>query len=160
PGEVASWIDGGDTAQVRDPGDPLNPADAVGGSQVFPGFSPSDASDSHQKNTGVYVDLETNLTEQVLVNGAARYEHYSDFGSVTTGKLALRYQPTPFLTFRAAGSNGFRAPGLGQVHFSKVVTNFIAGEPEEIGVFPVDNPAARALGSEPLKPEKSVNLSA
>src|SRR5262249_37454765 len=32
--------------------------------------------------------------------------------------------------------------------------------PEEIGIFPVDHPAARALGAEPLKPEKSVNLSA
>src|SRR5262249_8859462 len=111
-------------------------------------------------NTGVYADLETNLTEQVLVNGAARYEHYSDFGSLVTGKLAARYQPKPFLTFRAAASSGFRAPGLGQIHFSKVVTNIIAGEPEEIGISPVDHRAAGALGAEPLKPEKSVNLSA
>jgi iron complex outermembrane receptor protein len=151
-GERASWIDGGATSQ--------NGNDTPGGSQVFPGFAPSDASDSRRENTGVYADLETNLTNQLLVNGAARYEHYSDFGSVTTGKLAARYQPTSFLTFRAAGSTGFRAPGLGQIHFSKVVTNFIAGAPEEIGIFPVDHPAAKALGAEPLKPEKSVNLSA
>jgi len=152
PGERASWIDGGATSQ--------NGNDTPGGSQVFPGFSPSDASDSRRENTGVYADLETNLSEQVLVNGAARYENYSDFGSVTTGKLAARYQPSPHVTFRAAASNGFRAPGLGQIHFSKVVTNVIAGVPEQVGVFPVDNPAAKALGAEPLKPEKSVNLSA
>jgi iron complex outermembrane receptor protein len=151
-GERASWIDGGATSQ--------NGTDTPGGSQVFPGFSPSDASDSRRDNTGVYADLETNLSEQVLVNGAARYEHYSDFGSVTTGKLAARYQPSPHVTFRAAASNGFRAPGLGQVHFSKVVTNVIAGVPEQVGIFPVDHPAAKALGAEPLKPEKSVNLSA
>jgi len=77
-----------------------------------------------------------------------------------TGKLALRYQPAPRVVFRAAASNGFRAPGLGQIHFSKVVTNFIGGVPEEIGVFPVDHPAARLLGSKPLKEETSVNLSA
>jgi iron complex outermembrane receptor protein len=34
----------------------------AGGSQVFPGFSPSDASDSRRENTGVYADLETNLS--------------------------------------------------------------------------------------------------
>src|SRR5262249_14084806 len=133
--------------------------DAPGGSQVFPGFSPADASDSRRDNVGVYAELETNLTKALLANGAARYEHYSDFGSVTTGKLAARWQPSPFLTFRSAASTGFRAPGLSQVHFSKVVTNVIAGVPEQVGIFPVDHPAAKALGAEPLKPEKSVNLS-
>ena len=152
PGERASWIDGGATSQNRN--------DTPSGSQVFPGFSPSDASDSRRENAGVYADLETNLSSQVLVNGAARYEHYSDFGSLVTGKFAARYQPNAHLTLRAAASNGFRAPGLGQIHFSKVVTNIIAGAPEEVGIFPVDHPAARALGAKPLKPEKSVNLSA
>jgi iron complex outermembrane receptor protein len=61
---------------------------------------------------------------------------------------------------RAAVSNGFRAPGLSQVHFSKVVTNVIAGVPEQIGVFPVESPAAQLLGSKPLKEETSVNVSA
>src|SRR6185436_13948301 len=152
PGERASWIDGGATSQ--------NGNDTPGGSQVFPGFSPSDASDSRRENTGVYADLETNLSEQVLVNAAARYEHYNDFGSVTTGKFAARWQPSQHLTFRAAASNGFRAPGLGQIHFSKVVTNFIGGVPEEIGVFPVDHPAALLLGARSLKEETSINVSA
>jgi iron complex outermembrane receptor protein len=76
-----------------------------------------------------------------------------------TGKLALRYQPRQRLVFRGAVSNGFRAPGLGQVHFSKVVTNFIAGVPEEIGIYPVDNPVSRLLGSKDLKEETSLNFS-
>jgi iron complex outermembrane receptor protein len=160
PGEVASWIDGGDTAQVRDPSDPLSPADAPGGSQVFAGFAPTDASDSRRENIGIYADLESKLRPELLANAAARFEHYSDFGSLVTGKLALRCQPTERVTLRAAGSTGFRAPGLGQIHFSKVVTNFIAGAPEEIGVFPVDAVAAKLLGAKPLKEEKSVNVSA
>ena len=151
-GERASWIDGGHL-------DPFG-NDAPGGSQVFPGFSPADESDSHRNNVGVYADLESNLKPQLLANVAGRFENYSDFGSLVTGKLALRYQPAPRVVFRAAASNGFRAPGLGQIHFSKVVTNFIGGQPEEVGIFPVDHPAARLLGSKPLKEETSINLSA
>ena len=153
PGERASWIDGGITNQ--------NGTDkAPSGSQVFPGFAPGDASDSRRENLGVYVDLESKLRPQLLANAAARFEHYSDFGSLVTGKLAARFQPTQRVTLRAAGSTGFRAPGLGQIHFSKVVTNFIGGNAEQVGVFPVDNPASRLLGSKPLKEEKSVNASA
>ena len=151
-GELASYIDGGHRDQ--------NGNDAPGGSQVFPGFAPSDESNSTRNNVGVYLDLESNLTSQLLANAAARFENYSDFGALVTGKLAARWQPSPRVTLRAAGSNGFRAPGLGQIHFSKVVTNFIAGAPEEIGIFPVDHPAARALGAKELKEETSINLSA
>lgn len=150
-GERASWIDGGALDQYGD--------DAPGGSQVFPGFSPSDESDSRRTNVGAYGELESNLTPQILANAAARFENYSDFGSLVTGKLALRVQPTPRVVLRGAASNGFRAPGLGQIHFSKVVTNFIGGVAEDIGVFPVDHPAARLLGSKPLKEETSINLS-
>ena len=150
-GERASWIDGGDTAQSG--------AKATSGSQVFPGFSPRDEADAHRTNVGAYVDLESNLSRALLGSIAGRFEHYSDFGSVLTGKAALRYQATRRLTLRAAASNGFRAPGLGQINFSKVVTNVIAGVFDEIGVFPVGDTASRLLGSKPLKQETSVNLS-
>jgi iron complex outermembrane receptor protein len=151
-GETASWIDGGHLAQ--------DSSDAPGGSQVFPGFSPDDEVDADRTNFGVYADLETQLTPQVLVALAGRFESYSDFGERITGKLALRFQPTNQLTVRAAGSTGFRAPGLGQAHFSKVVTNVIGGQIEEIGIFPVGDSAARLLGSQPLQEESSINLSA
>jgi len=150
-GELASYIDGGHLAQ--------DSTDAPGGSQVFPGFAPGDTSNSSRTNVGAYLDLETNLTAKLLGNVAGRFEHYSDFGSLVTGKVALRYQPSQRLTLRAAGSTGFRAPGLGQIHFSKVVTNVIGGTPEDIGIFPVDAVAASVLGAKPLKEEKSVNLS-
>ena len=79
---------------------------------------------------------------------AARFEDYSDFGSRVSGKASVRYQPSPPLTLRAAASTGFRAPGLSQIAFSKVVTNVIAGQFIDIGMFPADNPAALALGVE------------
>src|SRR5205085_7070281 len=79
--------------------------------------------------------------------------------SLLTGKLALRFQPTPRLVLRGAVNNGFRAPGLGQSHFSKVVTNFVGGVPEEVGIYPVDHPVARLLGARELKEETSLNFS-
>lgn len=151
-GELASYVDGGDTNQYGE--------DAPGGSQVFPGFSPTDESSNSRVNVGLFAELETNLTPKFLANVAGRFENYSDFGRRLTGKVALRYQPARMLTLRAAASTGFRAPGLGQAFFSKVITNFIAGQAVDIGVFPVSHPAAQALGSKPLRDETSVNLSA
>jgi len=151
-GETASWIDGGHLAQ--------DSSDAVGGSQVFPGFAPGDEVNANRTNVGAYIDLETNLAPKFLANVAGRFENYSDFGSLLTGKVAFRVQPSPRLTLRAAGSTGFRAPGLGQINFSKVVTNVIAGAPIQVGIFPVADSAARLLGSRPLKEETSINLSA
>jgi iron complex outermembrane receptor protein len=96
----------------------------------------------------------------VLADVAARFENYTDFGSRLSGKVSVRYQPSRRVTFRAAASTGFRAPGLSQVAFSKVVTNVIAGEFIDVGLFPADNPAARALGAKPLEEETAYNLSA
>ena len=152
-GELASYINGGHLAQ-----DSSDVAPA--GSSVFPGFTPTDETDSDRNNFGVYADLETSLSDAFLINGAARYERYSDFGSRVTGKLAMRLQPSPRLTIRAAASTGFRAPGLSQIHFSKVTTNVIAGSFIDVGIFPVDHPASVLLGSKPLDEETSKNLSA
>jgi iron complex outermembrane receptor protein len=155
-GEPASWVNGGHLSQdsVATPGD-LAPA----GSSVFSGFSPTDASDNSRNNVGAYLDLESNLTKQILLNVAGRFEHYSDFGSRVTGKTALRVQPSKQLVLRAAASTGFRAPGLAQSWFSHVTTNFIAGSLVEIGNFPVSNRASRIFGAQPLRDETSVNLS-
>jgi len=151
-GELASYIDGNHAA----PGG----GDARPYSQVFPGFRPVDESNSHRTNVGAYVDLETNLAPKFLTNVAGRFENYSDFGSLLTGKLAFRFQPSPRVLFRAAGSTGFRAPGLAQSHFSHVSTNVIGGVPTDVFTAPVTDSAARLFGSKPLREETSVNLSA
>jgi iron complex outermembrane receptor protein len=152
-GEVASWINGGHLAQ-----DSSGPAPA--GSSVFSGFSPTDASDHSRTNIGAYLDLESNLSSQVLANVAGRFESYSDFGQRLTGKVALRFQPTQRFVLRGAASTGFRAPGLAQSYFSHTTTNVIGGQFIEVGNFPVDNRASRIFGAKPLKEETSVNLSA
>jgi iron complex outermembrane receptor protein len=157
-GEPASWINGGHLAQDSAEAEP--PGIAPSGSSGFPGFTPADATDRDRTNFGIYADAETDLTRQLLINVATRFERYSDFGERLTGKAAVRFQPSTRVTFRASAGTGFRAPGLSQVAFRKVVTNVIAGEFIEVGIFPADDPAAIALGAEPLQEETSLNFSA
>ncbi|MDQ3696882.1 MAG: TonB-dependent receptor [Gemmatimonadota bacterium] len=157
-GERASYINGFHPA--------ADGSIAPSGSQVFPGFRPGDAADADRSNIGVYVDLEGDLVPRLLANVAVRFENYSDFGSKVTGKLALRFQPSPQITLRSAVSTGFRAPSLNQSFYSSVVTNFkaddVTGEPVpfEIGIFPVASAEARALGARELEAESSLNFSA
>ena len=153
-GELASYINGRDSTQFGGGFDA-----SVSGSQGFPGFAPSDTSDNHRTNFGAYADAETELSSQVRADVAGRFEHYSDFGSRMTGKVALRYQPSKQLTLRGAASTGFRAPGISQEFFSKLVTNVISGVPVQVGIFPVGARASQVLGAKPLRDETSVNLS-
>jgi len=153
-GELASYINGNDSTQFGG-----GFGSSVAGSQGFPGFSPSDTSDNHRTNVAAYADAETDLASQLLADVAGRFEHYSDFGSRMTGKLALRYQPTKQITLRGAASTGFRAPGISQEFFSKLVTNVISGVPVQVGIFPVGARASQVLGAKPLRDETSVNLS-
>jgi iron complex outermembrane recepter protein len=152
-GEPASYVNGFHLDQ-----DSIAPAPH--GSSGFPGFTPNDATERDRSNFGLYADAETDLTPKLLANVAARFESYNDFGERLSGKVAVRYQPSRRVVLRAAAGTGFRAPGLSQVAFNKVITNVIADQFIEVGVFPVDHPAALALGARPLTEETSINVSA
>ena len=129
------------------------------GSQVFPGFRPTNEVDEDRNAIGVYIDLEANLTDKLLGSAAVRYEDYSDFGDNVSGKLAARYDFTESFALRGSLQNGFRAPSLQQQYFATTSTNFINGVPFDITTFPVSDPVAQALGAQPLDAEKSVNIS-
>ena len=83
----------------------------------------------------------------------------SDFGDTINGKVAARFEPIEGLAVRGSASTGFRAPGMAQQFFSTTSTNNVGGTLIEIGTFPVSSPIARALGSQPLDAETSLNLS-
>ncbi len=150
-GEPDSYRYGG---QVLANGTPAAP-----GAQVFPGFRPANAIDTHRTAAGAFVDLEANITPQLLASVAVRAEHYSDFGESLAGKLAGRYDFTKSFALRASVQNGFRAPSPQQQNFTSTSTNFINGVPFEITTFKPTDPVAVALGAQPLDAEKSVNLS-
>lgn len=130
------------------------------GSQVFPGFSPTTATDRSRDSFAGYIEIDTDISEMLNIQLAGRYEDFSDFGGTLNGKAAARFEPIDGLAFRGSISTGFRAPGMAQQFFSTTSTNNVPGVGLiEIGTFPVDSPIAIALGSQPLEPEESVNIS-
>jgi iron complex outermembrane receptor protein len=129
------------------------------GSQVFPGFRPANAIDKGRNSVAVYTDLELDLTDKWLVNGAVRFENYSDFGNTTNFKVASRYKLTDNINLRGAVSTGFRAPSLHQIYFNSTATQFVGGVPFEVGTFSNDSPVAKALGIPTLKQEESKSAS-
>lgn len=150
-GEPASYINGGVLLPNGNP--------TASGSQVFPGFRPSNATKEDRIALGAYLDLEANITPQLLGSVALRGERYSDFGKRLTGKLSARYDFTDNFALRGSVQNGFRAPSLQQQYFTATSTNFINGIPFDITTFPVTDPVAVALGATDLEAEKSVNFS-
>ncbi|HEX5354180.1 MAG TPA: TonB-dependent receptor [Rhodanobacteraceae bacterium] len=134
------------------------------GSQVFPGYQPGDAGSHSRHNTSAYIDLSTDFSDKFSAEAAARHEHYSDFGGTTVWKLSGRYAFTPVVALRGTVSTGFRAPSLQQEFYSSTSINFVdvgGGNlvPFTVHTFPVSDPAAVALGAQPLKPEKSHSFS-
>ncbi len=150
PGEPNSYINGG----VLVGGNP-----APSGSQVFPGFRPSDAGEFDRHSYAAYLDIELPFSEAFTLAAAVRAEEYSDFGSTTSGKVSGRYAFGEAVALRGTVSTGFRAPSLQQQFFRSTATNFIGGVPFDIRTFRVNDAAAVALGAEPLKAEESTNFS-
>ncbi|OON61318.1 TonB-dependent receptor [Massilia sp. KIM] len=150
-GERESWDYYG---QVLPNGTPAAP-----GAQVFPGFRPSNETNSHRNAVGAFIDLEANLTPQLLTSFAIRGEKYSDFGNSLAGKLSARYDFSKEFALRGTIQNGFRAPSPQQQNFTATSTNFINGVPFEITTFKPSDPVAVALGAKPLEAEESINAS-
>ena len=132
---------------------------AAPGAQGFGGFSPANATEQSRRNVSIYLDLEAQVTDKLLVGLAGRAEDYSDFGSTATGKASLRYDFTRWFALRATASTGFRAPSLQQQYFTQTASVVTNGVPILTGTFPSVSPVATALGGLPLEPEKSTNLS-
>jgi len=90
------------------------------------------------------------------IDAAARFEHYSDFGNATVGKLTARYDFSPEFALRGTVNNGFRAPTLAEEFYSS--TN--VGPSTAYVQLPPNSDAGKLLGlGNGLQPEKSVDFS-
>jgi iron complex outermembrane receptor protein len=125
------------------------------GAQSYPGFALTDAKRASRDNDAVYVDVAVSPMEKLQVDIAGRFEHFSDFGDTSVGKLTSRYDFTPSFALRGTVSTGFRAPTLAESYYS--ATNV---SPSSAFVqLPPNSPAASLVGVEGLKPEDSTNFS-
>jgi len=155
-GDYASYAAGPYTVQTLSDGSVTTQAPGVSG---FPGYSPNFVVNNSRRSYAGYLDIEGDIFDGFTLGLAGRYEHFSDFGSTTNGKVSARYAFSPAIALRGTVSTGFRAPTPGQLFTTAGVTGFRANSPTEFLTLPAHNPAAIALGSKPLTPERSTNFS-
>jgi iron complex outermembrane receptor protein len=141
------------------PIDPISGNPRPGSSQGFPGYSPANEVNESRTNFSLYADGELDITKDLMVNAAIRFENYSDFGSTVNGKLASRLKLGDHFNLRGSASTGFRAPSLAQIYYNLRFTNFNASGATEVLLAPNDSEITRAFGIGKLNEEKAVNAS-
>ena len=156
PANIRYYLDNVGNQILDDDG---NPIQLPGGSQGFPGYSPANEVDKSRTNLSIYADAELDVTSNLLVSGALRYENYSDFGSTTNGKIATRIKAGKNVNIRGSVSTGFRAPSLAQIYYNLRFTNFNASGATEVLLSPNNSPVTKAFGIDKLNEEKAVNAS-
>ena len=150
-------IANGSTLDCADSSDPVYTVVGVG-SNGFPGYSPAFSEDYARDSYAAYVDLSADVTDKLFLQGALRFEDYSDFGSEVIWKLAGNYKINDTIGLRGSVGTGFRAPTPGQQGTTNVSTRLPNGFPVATGLFPASGPVAQALGATPLDPETSTNF--
>jgi outer membrane receptor protein involved in Fe transport len=90
--ELDQWVD-----------EYLRSGDLAGGSLEVPVSADRDL-------VAAYVEFSLPLLNSLEAQLALRWEEYSDFGSTTNPKVALRWQPTDGIMLRGSWATSFRAP--------------------------------------------------
>ena len=124
------------------------------GSHGFAGFSPDSQGAFTRRSYGLYVDLENQVSDQLLLGGSFRYEDYSSFGDTNDFKLNARYQLNDNVAWRFSTGTGFRAPTQGQVNVVNTQTTLVDGQLTQAQTLP-----GFKLGAGQLKPEEATNTS-
>jgi iron complex outermembrane receptor protein len=76
------------------------------------GLSPDFYQAGDRKIYAGFVETNIPVMKSLDFTLAARYDHYSDFGSTTNPKVSFRFEPVKALLLRGSFSTGFRAPTL------------------------------------------------
>jgi len=135
----------------------------LAGALPSPGITPNDVVNENRRVAGLYLDLETDITDHILINMAGRFENYNDFGNNLAGKMAMRYKFSSAFSMRGSVSNAYHAPALQQIYYSSIIPGGrnVGGIniPALVGIFSNNSAVTKAFGIKPLQPEKSMNLS-
>lgn len=135
-------------------------------SNGFGGF-PNTTSAS-QDSTAFYVDLEADVSDSVTLQGAVRYEDFSEFGDTTDFKIAGVWHVNDVFSVRGAVSTGFHAPTAGQANITNVTTQNVGGVLVDQGTLPLSSAAGQLAadfiesqgnGRPTLGPEDATNFS-
>ncbi len=92
------------------------------------------------------------LLRSLMISLAGRFEDYSDFGSTTTPKVGVRYEPFTGLTLRGTWGESFRAPSFQQLFSAQTAILY----PASVFSQPGGGEVIFATGGNPdLGPERS-----
>ncbi len=127
------------------------------GSSGRPGIAPADAANESRTNIGVFIDVESDVTDKFLIALAGRYENYSDFGGNLSGKIATRLKLSENFALRGSINRGFRAPSLQQVFNSQTTSTVQAGVIRQTKQLRSDDARLQQLGITKPKAELSWN---
>ncbi len=110
-----------------------------------------------------FLELKVPVVNNLDFTGAVRHDNYSDFGSWTSPRGALRWQPISPLLFRGSYGLGFKAPDLTDLHKGLIgsdrdvtINEVINGESV---TYSVPGSSVFKGGNPDLKQEKSRTLS-
>jgi iron complex outermembrane receptor protein len=126
------------------------------GAQSFPGFAPTTAGIHSRKNYAGYLDFSVAPVEELTIDIAGRFEHFTDFGDAKIGKITARYDFSPVIAVRGTISTGFRAPTLAEEYYTAVNVSPTSATVQ----LPANSAAAKILGLQNLAPEISSQFSA
>lgn len=62
-------------------------------------------------------DVQWTAAHDVLLDAAARFDHFSDVGNALSGALGLRWRTTDAFTIRSSIGTGFRPPSFNELYF-------------------------------------------
>ncbi|MEO8312046.1 MAG: TonB-dependent receptor [Caldimonas sp.] len=74
------------------------------------------AVEGKRRSQAIFAELGLPLVPKLEALLAARTDRFSDFGTTTSPKAALRWQPSSWLVVRGSVGRGFRAPSLGELY--------------------------------------------
>ena len=132
------------------------------GSNGDQGIPPEFTGTWKRPNYAAYVELEADITSELLLSFALRLEdYYESFGKTLTGKVAGLWHATHWLGIRSSVSTGFRAPTPGQANLQNVQTNFSGdGGLIDAAQLRSTHPIAQALGGKELAEETARSYAA
>lgn len=135
----------------------------ISASQVAAGL-PAITADRSRRIRSVYVEANIPLfspenarpgLRRLTLNGAYRYERYSDFGSTSNPKVGVLWEPVDGLRLRGSYDTSFRAPLLSEVG-GVYNAFFLAASALAVPGTTAAGPALALTGANPaLEPERS-----
>ena len=112
--------------------------------------------DGERDRTALFTEVSMPVSDDIEVQLALRTENYSDVGSTTNPKVAVRYQPSSTMLLRASVGTGFRAPSLTELYIGESVDRpfLVDGT---VAPTPTQYPVVYS-GNSDLDPETSTSL--